>query len=43
MKLYPSGIQDTSLAPESVNYSLEDFDNVVNFGEASTLESDTDL
>jgi len=43
MKLYPSGIFDTSLAAESVNYSLEDFDNIVNFGEAATLESDTDL
>ncbi|PQO27402.1 hypothetical protein C5Y96_17845 [Blastopirellula marina] len=43
MKMYPSGIADTSAAPTSVDYSLEDFDNIVNFGEAATLESDTDL
>ncbi|WDI40933.1 type II secretion system protein [Bremerella sp. P1] len=43
VKLYPSGVQDTSLAANSVNYTLEDNDNLVNFGEASTLESDLDL
>lgn len=43
MKLYPSGVADTSIAADSINYSLEDRDNIVNFGEAATLESDTDL
>lgn len=43
MKMYPSGVADTSLAASSISYSLEDFDNIVNFGEAATLESDTDL
>ncbi|PQO38162.1 type II secretion system protein [Blastopirellula marina] len=43
MKLYPSGVQDTTNAPTSINYSLEDFDNIVNFGQSSTLGSDTDL
>lgn len=40
MKLYPTGIAGVS---PTVDYSLEDFDNIVNFGEAATLESDTDL
>ncbi|QDU76398.1 Type II secretion system protein G precursor [Bremerella volcania] len=42
MKMYPSGTTQ-SVASTSVAYSLEDFDNIVNFGEAATLESDTDL
>ncbi|RCS54552.1 type II secretion system protein [Bremerella cremea] len=43
MKIYPSGVQDTTNAPTSINYSLQDMDNIVSFGQASTLESDTDL
>lgn len=43
MKLYPSGVADTANASTSINYSLEDFDNIVSFGQASTLDSDTDL
>ncbi|MBA2117317.1 prepilin-type N-terminal cleavage/methylation domain-containing protein [Bremerella alba] len=42
MKMYWSGTAE-SVAPASIAYTLEDFDNIVNFGEASTLESDTDL
>lgn len=40
MKLYPTG---TAGPTPTVDYTLEDFDNIVNFGEAATLESDTDL
>jgi len=40
MKMYPTGTAGPS---SSISYSLEDFDNIVNFGEAATLESDTDL
>ncbi|MEW4561392.1 type II secretion system protein [Bremerella sp. JC770] len=42
LKMYPSGVAE-SVAPSSISYSLEDFDNIVNFGEAATLQSDTDL
>ena len=40
MKIYSSGTADVT---GSVAYTLEDFDNITSFSEASTLGSDTDL
>lgn len=43
IKLYPAGLQNTSVYANSINYTLEDLDNVANFTEGSTLEADEDL
>lgn len=43
MKLYPQGLADSTLVSSSVPYSLEDYDNITNFTEGSTLEADEDL
>lgn len=46
VKIYSSGLggsvsSGTTLTP--INYGVDDFDNIVSFGQSSTLDADTDL
>ncbi|MEW4456077.1 type II secretion system protein [Bremerella sp. JC817] len=43
MKIYSSGIADSTAAPTSVDYTPADFDNITDFSQGATLDADTEL